>query len=421
MMGMTLFCVVKRKGGSMDPSKIRITGPLSEHLEGFWSELLSQGYTPLSIRNLARVMSHLSRWLKDNSLSPEQLSQEQIEKFLRHQRRKCYKKFCSKRGLKPILGYLEQSGILSVSALAEEIDDSPLGELLKGYSHYLTNERSLCKNTVQCYVKTARDFLGCFSMERGGYLSSSLTAASLSAFVLKDFRKSSIGCAKVKASALRSILRYLFVHGHISTNLAESIPSVAGWRLSSIPKALSSAEAKKLLRSCDRRTHVGRRDFAVILLMLRLGLRVGEVAALELGDIHWARGEIRIRGKGRREDLLPLPEDIGESLASYIRLSRPRMESRKIFARLCAPRKGLGATGVKAIVNRACKYVGISPAGTHRLRHTAATGMLSQGVPLSEIAQVLRHRHLDTTAIYAKVDRKALRALAQPWLGGGVS
>ena len=175
---------------------------------------------------------------------------------------------------------------------------------------------------------------------------------------------------------------------------------------------------RRIFGSCDRRTHVGARDHAVLLLLARLGLRAGEVAGLQLDDVHWTQGEILVRGKGRREDRLPLPVDVGHALASYLRRHRPRARYRTVFLCSCAPQRGLTRAAITAIVVRACVRAGLPAMGAHRLRHTAATQMLQRGASLSEIAQVLRHRHVDTTAIYAKVDRLALRTLARPWSGG---
>jgi site-specific recombinase XerD len=216
---------------------------------------------------------------------------------------------------------------------------------------------------------------------------------------------------------LRSVLRFPFVRGELATDRASVIPRVAGWRQASLPKDLPAQYVQRLLRSCDRRTHLGRRDFAVLVVLERFGLRAGEVAALELDDFDWTGGEMVIRGKGR-EDRLPLPCDVGEAVVAYLRRGRPQTSCRKLFLSSIAPVGEISSCAVRKIVRRACIRAGLAPIGSHRLRHTAATAMLRKGASLSEIAQVLRHRSVDTTAIYAKVDRHALRELAQPWPGG---
>jgi len=400
----------------MDPSRIRITGPLAPHLEDLWSDLLAQGYTSLSSANVARLMADLSRWLERKRLAPEQLDADQIEGFVRHRKRAGYTCWRSKRGLEPVLVCLRRLGVVPQLEAAEVIQ-GPLDELLDPYKEYLLHERGVAQATVDFYERVARGFLslhfGSRAIDFGG-----LTASDVCDFVLRESRKGSVKYTKYKVSALRSFLRYLYVGGEIVVDLAACVPTAAGWRLTSLPKALSVDEVSRLLRSCDRRTHVGRRAYAAILMMVRLGLRAGEVAALKLSDIHWTRGEIVIYGKGGQADRLPLPHDVGTALASYVRRSRPRISSQRVFLRVRAPQGALSSGGVKAIVTEAGRRAGLAPLGAHRLRHTAATAMLREGASLSQIAHVLRHRHLNTTAIYAKVDRNSLRALAQPWPGG---
>jgi integrase len=216
---------------------------------------------------------------------------------------------------------------------------------------------------------------------------------------------------------LRALLRFLHVEGEIDHALADGVPSVAGWRLAGLVRALDSRSVARLLASCDRRTRVGRRDFTIIILLSRLGLRAGEVAALELVDIDWRAGEIMIRGKGSRQERLPLPADVGEALASWLERGRPRRGSVFVFTRLRAPYVALSSGAVSQLVRRASVRAGLPAVGAHRLRHTAATEMLRAGGSLTEVGQVLRHRGLDVTSIYAKVDRLALAQVVQPWPG----
>jgi integrase len=214
--------------------------------------------------------------------------------------------------------------------------------------------------------------------------------------------------------ALRSLVRYLHLAGLITTPLVWAVPSVADLRDRTLPRGLEPAAVRGLLASCDRRRMVGRRDFAILLLLSRLGLRAGEVAAITLDDLDWRAGMLLVHGKGSREDTLPLPTDVGEAIVSYLR-RRPRCECRALFLRVTAPRQGLNRCTVAWVVRAACDRAGLPRVGAHRLRHTAATQMLQAGASLPEIGQVLRHREQKTTAIYAKVDRAALRALARPW------
>ena len=249
-----------------------------------------------------------------------------------------------------------------------------------------------------------------------------LSGADVSLFLARECPRRSVSGAQDLVCALRSFLRFLHLAGLTEASLVWAVPSVADLRDRTLPRGLERSVVKKLLAGCDRRTLVGRRDYAVLLLLSRLGLRAGEVAALELDDVDWRSGLLSVRGKGGRHDELPLPADLGEALVSYLR-RRPRCESRALFLRVTAPRAGLNRSTIGWIVRAACDRAGLPPVGAHRLRHTAATNMLDAGASLAEIGQVLRHCEQKTTAIYAKVNRNALRALARPWPSheGGVA
>jgi len=243
-----------------------------------------------------------------------------------------------------------------------------------------------------------------------------LTGADVSRFLLRECERVSIGSAKGKVAELRSLLRFLHLRGFTAMALAESVPSVAGWRDAAIPPTMPRADVERLLACCDRSTLDGTRDFAMLLLLARLGLRSVEISRLELGDLHWRAGELVVRGKARRRDRLPLPGDVGEALAAYLSV-RGRRDLRRVFLTLRAPTRPIRADLVGDVVQRACKRAGVAHIGPHRLRHTLASELLRQGASLIDISQVLRHRDLATTAIYAKVDLGRLRQVAQPWPG----
>jgi site-specific recombinase XerD len=250
-----------------------------------------------------------------------------------------------------------------------------------------------------------------------------LEPRDVTAFVVAQCRsgRRSTAAAKTLTSGLRALLVFLHIAGHVREPPAGAVPSVAGWRLSSLPRGLESEHVTALLESCDRATAVGRRDYAIVALLSRLGLRACEVAALRLDDIDWRGGELTVRGKGRQTDRLPLPHDVGRALAEHL-LGRPRETGfRDVFLRTLAPHGGMSAKAIDAAVRRACDRAGLERVGTHRLRHTVATELLGAGAPLTEIAPVLRHTNLSTTAIYAKVDRTALRTLARPWPVAGAA
>jgi integrase len=248
-----------------------------------------------------------------------------------------------------------------------------------------------------------------------------VTAAEVSKAVLAEVAGWSPATVRRYAASLRSLLRYCHLAGLIETDLSAAALPVSGRQRSLLPQGISPAQARALLRSCDRRRAAGRRDYAVIVLMLRLGLRAGEVAALRLEDIDWRAGLITVHGKRGRVDRLPLPVDVGEAFAGYLRRGRPRTAAREVFVRVIGPRVGLGSRGVSSIVRRAGVRAGLAPFGAHRLRHTAACEMLRAGGSLAEIGQVLRHRSAASTATYARVDVDRLRTMARPWPAGAVS
>jgi site-specific recombinase XerD len=222
-------------------------------------------------------------------------------------------------------------------------------------------------------------------------------------------------------SALRSFFRFLRLQGATATDLAAAVPSVADWRLARVPQWIPAAQVNQILRHCDQQTRVGQRDYTILLLLARLGLRAGEVVGMTLDDLDWEAGDVVVRGKGGRQDRMPLPRDVGQALATYVRHGRPPCLSRRVFICAKAPRRGFSSSvAVCTIVRRALARAGLHPpsTGAHLLRHSLATEMLRRGASLAEIGEILRHRHPDTTAIYAKVDLRALRALAPPWPGG---
>jgi integrase len=243
-----------------------------------------------------------------------------------------------------------------------------------------------------------------------------LTAADVTAFVVAACPGRPQGTAKLIVTTLRSLLTFLHIEGVVAEPLAGAVPSVAGWRLTGLPRALDPDQLRRLLASCDRRRGLGRRDYAIMLLLSRLGLRAGEVAALGLDDLDWYAGEIVIRGKANRSERLPLPPDVGVAITGYLRRGRPATaQGRGVFVRAKAPHRALTTCGVSMVVHDAAQRAGLGVMHAHRSRHTAATAMLRAGTPLTEVGLVLRQRRALTTALYAKVDRDALRVLAQPW------
>jgi integrase/recombinase XerD len=398
-----------------DPSRVRVAGSLEQYASGFAAELRGLGYKPVSAAFQLQLMAHVSRWLGGEGLSSDDLTPDAVQSFVAARRAAGYTNYSSGRAMAPMLRYLRGIG-RAPAALVEE-PGTPTEVLLERYRVYLTIERGLTVATARGYVDAVRPFLAGRAANDGLALEH-LTAGEVTAFVVARCPGQARGSAKMTVTALRSLLGFLHVDGVIARPLVGAVPSVASWRLAGLPRALESDQVQRLLGSCDRRTSSGHRDFAILTVLVRLGLRAGELAELQLDDMDWRAGEIVVRGKGRRTERLPLPRDVGEAIVAYLRHGRPDTAlDRAVFVRVKAPHRGLTTGGVTQVVVSAGRRAGLGQIHAHRLRHTAATEMLRAGAPLSEIGQVLRHRAALTTAIYAKVDRDALRQLARPWPG----
>jgi site-specific recombinase XerD len=317
----------------------------------------------------------------------------------------------TQRALRVLVEHLDNLGALPAPQAA--VEPTPVEAFLERYRSCLLRERGLGEATVARYFYVAGQFLRFCSGGEGLKLAA-VSASAATKFLTAQCAAHSSGWAKAVAVALRCMLRFLHVEGLISAPLAQAVPTPAGWAGASLPKALKPTDLAAVLVSCDRGSGVGRRDYAVLVLLARLGLRAGEVASLRMGDVDWADGEVRVRGKGPRVDVLPLPADVGRAVADYVTQGRPRARGGALFRRAVAPHEGLNPTSVTGIVYRACERAGLPRVGAHRLRHTAATEMLRGGASLAEIAQVLRQHTPAATALYAKVDRQALGTLAQP-------
>ena len=292
---------------------------------------------------------------------------------------------------------------------------SPTDVLLARFERYLIAERGLASGTVALYSACVRRFVEGLAPDRG---IAGLVAGDVTAAVLRESEIVSVSATQNFVSGVRWFLRFCFIEGLVESDLSRAALLARGRSSSQLARGISTADARALLDCCDRRQALGRRDYAIIVTLLRLGLRRGEVAGLRLDDIDWRAGELVVRGKGAREERLPLPADVGEAIAAYLRRGRPQSSRREVFLRSKAPYEPIASGTVASTVRRACRRAGISEFGSHRLRHTAACEMVKANVPLVRIGQVLRRRSLQSTAIYARVDVERLRALAAPWPEG---
>lgn len=397
------------------PSRVQVTGPLTSFAEGFAAELAQQGYRPNAVTCQLRLLAHLSRWLGVKGLEATALGPSVLDEFLAARRSQGYTQWISPKALVPLLSYLHG---LEVAPPPQGATLSPTEVLLAGYRSYLVDTRSLAATSARRYVDMVRPFVSAHAAD-GGFDWAGLKPEDVTNFVLSTCKGRSVGSARLAVTALRSLLRHLHIEDLIARPMAAVIPPVAGWKLAGLPRSLEPGEVRRLLAACDRRTRAGRRDFAMFMLLARLGLRAGEVCSLSLDDIDWRAGELVVRGKGNHVERLPLPVEVGQALAGYLRHSRPvTAQGRTVFVRVRAPHRPLSSTGVTQAVVAAASRAGLGRVSAHRLRHTVATQLVRCGVPLPEVGQVLRHRRLITTAIYAKVDREGLRLLARPWPGG---
>jgi integrase/recombinase XerD len=394
--------------------RVRVTGPLEPFVVGFAAELARQGFAPSSAVAHLRLTARVSRWLEDERLAPAALFAETAERFCEARRAAGYTKFVSMRGLGPLLGYLRREGVIPLEGTSSRL--GPVEALLDRFGRYLKGECGLAPTSVDRYAATVRPFVEQLN-GRDGIELTRLNAEEVRGFVLAYCPRRGSSVAKLTVVALRALLCFLYLQGEIESPLADAVPSVASWRLAELPKRLELGEVQRLLDSCDRSTASGRRDLAILTVLARLGMRVCEVAALSLGDVDWQAGEITLRGKGRSERL-PLPVDVGQATVAYLRDGRPaNTMSTALFVCLLAPYGAMSRTAVSGVVARASGRAGLGSIYGHRLRHTAASEMLMAGADLREIGQVLGHRSVDSTAIYAKCDRRSLREIARPWPG----
>ena len=391
----------------------RAQGPLAPYAAAFGEALASRGYAMRSAEAHLFLLARLSRWLDQVRLDPGELGPVQVDQFLRWNHAGGHRFPKSAEGAMPLLVFLRGLGVVP------EPPAPALGareRLLERFRVHLAAERGLADGTIYNYVHAGRLFLQALEC-RGELDLGALSAAHVDGFVALECRRTSIAAAKNLVSGLRALLRFFHLEGITASSLSGAVPAVSGWAGGGLPRGVDAASVRQLLASCDRRTAKGARDLAILTVLARLGLRAGEVVALDLDDIDWPAGEVLIRGKARRLERLPLPPDVGEALAGYLTGGRPRCRDRALFLRVPAPHRRLTEGAVNMVVRAACRRAGLGPIAPHRLRHTVASELLRRGAGLPEIGQLLRHRSAAVTSIYAKADTAALRQLARSWPG----
>lgn len=393
-------------------------GPLGASVDAFAQQLNDQGYARTSVRYALQLVADLGRWLNRRRIGVPQLTAEHLASYLSDRSRRRHFRSGDASIVRRLLRLLIEQGIVAPEPPTEP---TAAERLQAEFQCYLEQERRLAPATVFNYLEFARRFLA-QNFPKGEVRLDHLRATDVVGFVQREAaRLHHAKRAKLMTTAVRSFLQYAQYRGLIAINLRTCVPTVANWSMASLPKALSSDELQRLLSGCERQTAVGRRNWAILLLLARLGLRAGEVVGLRLDDLDWAAGELCIQEVGTPADRLPMPHDVGAALADYLCHVRPVCASRRVFVRLRAPHRGFtSSAAISSLVRRALAHAGLDPAhkGAHLLRHTVATQMLRQGASLAEIGELLRHHSQQTTMIYAKVDLDLLRPLALPWPRG---
>jgi site-specific recombinase XerD len=397
-----------------------VEGPLAPYFEPYAESLANQGYSQVSYWKKTFLISEFSRWLSREGISVDQITTAHEEAFLRHRARCRCLKGGDRIALSGATGWLREKGIMEWKATAS-VETSAVERVMQEYRSHLREDRGLTPATIENYAGYVRHFLTDISVKDELRLAS-VCASQIVAYIRRNAPQDGIfASAKHIVTALRSFFRFARYRDYVHTDLAAAVPSVAGWSMASIPRAMPADCVRVLLNaSKEWRTPAGLRNRAILLLLARLGLRAGEVVRLELNDIDWSEGCLSVQGKGRSERPLPLTHDVGQAIAAYLEHGRPESICRRVFLRSRAPFDGLrSSSDICQIVRRAIGRAGIELAstGSHQLRHALAVDMLRQGASLADIGQVLRHRSPDATRRYAKVDLEALREVALPWPG----
>lgn len=389
-------------------------GPQSSLLERFAEELRRTGYVKMAVQQRIRAAEHLLHWMKREGIPVSDVEESLLERFHQHL------EHCQCPGFRPVrsdlftrdrlfLKYLRSIG--SVAIPVEPNEDPPL---LVGFRQWMRQVRGTGDRTLGNYDLVIRALL-----TRLGDDPRRFDAQNLRQFVLETGRQPGRNVAKRCTTALRMFLRFLMSEGQCAAGLDAAIPVLAHWRLSSLPRYLLPDDVERVIASCDRTTSVGTRDRAILLLLARLGLRAGDIVHLRFGDIDWREATVRVWGKGRREARLPLTQEVGDAVVDYLKTGRPDLDTDVVFLCARAPFRALGSHNtVSAVVAQAMRKAGVvcpSRGAAHVLRHSVATAMLRHGASLEEIAMLLRHRSIETTEIYAKVDVTALQRIAQIW------
>lgn len=396
-----------------------LEGPLAAYIGPFAKWASEQGYAFCSLRRQVLLAACFSRWLGQKDVRVHSVSSEQAVQYLRYRARRVQIHKGDTAALRYLIEFLNSAGVTPAEKMAEPRPNS-VEQCAGEFERYLREERVLAEATIINYMPHIRGFLK-HRFGDGTVRLSRLCAGDVVGFVQRQAPRLHPKRSKLMTTALRSFLQYARYCGEVTADLAAAVPVVPNWSRTTLPRGIMTEQVRQLLASINRRNAMGCRDYAILLLLARLGLRSSEVAFLDLDDIDWNFGQLNVRGKRGQHNELPLPPDVGKAIAAYLRRGRPDSANRRVFLRAKAPLRGFqGASGVGSVVRHSLKRAKVNAPtyGAHQFRHGLATEMLRRGASLSEIGELLRHRHPQTTTIYAKVDIDALRTLALPWPGG---
>jgi len=395
--------------------EVSVSGPLECWAEGFFQYLSDAGYASTSISLRIRLFAHLSRWCGAERVASAELDSATIDRFL-VARQTSHVDLSSAGTIAPLLEFLRSIDAIPPASAPILVPVGPVDAVLDQWGAFLLSERALKSTTVAYYRTFAAAFVE--SRLRGSVLEwDSVDAKVVVQFVSASIPHLSVGSAKLTITALRSLLRYLFGVGLVSARLDGVVPARAGYRDANLPRGVSADTVSTMIAETDGTSPKQKRDRAVLLLLSRLALRAQDLARLQLDDIDWRAGTIRIRGKGGQIDLMPIPMDVGQALVEHLQGPRPAAAGRALFFSCRAPNRALATSGFQGIVRQTAKHAGLGTVGAHRLRHAVATATINAGASLEEVGQLLRHRGLASTTIYAKVDLVRLGSIAQPWPG----
>ena len=398
------------------PSHVRVSGPLAPYADGFRAALDAWRFSPWSQMFYLHLLADVSRWLDRHGLGPSGLTDANVSAFRQDRRSRGRARFRGTQGLVLLVSFLRDAGAVPPPTAAEPGDETAV--LVAEFAGYLAGERGLRPQTIVLYSGTARRFLNSLPDGGDGILAG-LTADAVRSFVIAESGRRGTGSLKNQVTAVRSLLRFLHLRGRVPDPVDGAAPAAAGWHRPPLTRQIRPGDVAAILASCDRDTHAGRRDYAILMLLSRLGLRAGEAAAARTGDIDWRSGTLRITtSKGRRGDVLPLSQTVGRALVAYLKRGRPKTLDDHVFVRHFLPvGEPLISHDITTTVRRAFRRAGLvlPSMGAHVLRHTTASRLVRAGVSLKYIADVMRHHDIDTTRIYTKVDWPRLAEVALAW------